>query len=939
MAPSIAPPPGRPRARRRRRPGPARPRPGPRSPRPDAVPRPRRGAPPARLAARADLAARGGARRRVGLLVGPARRRGVPARRHHDDPGHRHRPRGRRPARGDRRLGPARHRRQVPDGRRAKGCRRGSPSRPTRCLAETEALARRWHGARGGRIRYVLNPALRALLLGAAARGRRRARRAPRPARCTPTPSSSATRPRRCARLKGGRDEIELFARPRPARSRPAHRPRRLAAARATDASLARRRFSVVHCPGSNLKLGSGHRARRARSARAGIPVGIGADGPPCNNRLDAWEEIRLASRLQALREGPGALGGLARCGSRPRRARARSDSSARSARSSPARRPISWWSTSTRPELVVAPGVDPHDRLVFGASPGRRPARGGRRGAAGRGRSLTALDLPAHPRAVRGRRRRASPVAPGSRPPRSRRGPALYPRPRLRYPAPVLTRPSPLARPSCFSDTSAPRTPKERRMNPEAAGHTLPSIAPRLRRAPAAEAGVGELPRPLYGKRLRAEVRVGAAPRRAFPARDLRRRPRAGGALSPARTRPARPRGFPRRLDGRGRPSTCGASWRASWSTRCARRRRPSAGPPAIRSRSRRSRKTLVLRRPARLPRGARPGARRAARPVPAPAPTARTRARRPDRLRARAAGAGGRSEQSGGGGAPRWRPGPRARSIRWSTACGGGWPAAGWPAPVAHATPRGDRLDSPRCASYTDARCLGTRSPPGFPERPERVALVVAELERDGRFEIVRGAEPPELEAAIEAVHDRRVRRALPTAPSRAATASSTPPTTRSAPAASKPPARRRRRRVAALDESSSGRSPRAFAAVRPPGHHAERDRAMGFCFFNNAAVAAQRAHRPARTWRGSRSSTSTSTTATAPSTCSRSAPTSSTPASTSGRSTRAPGRRRSAAAAPARARPSTCRCRPARATTSTGAPSTSGCCRRSTLSRPSC
>ena len=44
-----------------------------------------------------------------------------------------------------------------------------------------------------------------------------------------------------------------------------------------------------------------------------------------------------------------------------------------------------------------------------------------------------------------------------------------------------------------------------------------------------------------------------------------------------------------------------------------------------------------------------------------------------------------------------------------------------------------------------------------------------------------------------------------------------------------------------VLAVDEVMSGQVSRAFCAVRPPGHHAERDRPMGFCFVNNVAVAA--------------------------------------------------------------------------------------------------
>jgi len=44
-----------------------------------------------------------------------------------------------------------------------------------------------------------------------------------------------------------------------------------------------------------------------------------------------------------------------------------------------------------------------------------------------------------------------------------------------------------------------------------------------------------------------------------------------------------------------------------------------------------------------------------------------------------------------------------------------------------------------------------------------------------------------------------------------------------------------------IAAVDEVATGRSRNAFVATRPPGHHAERDAAMGFCLFSNAAIAA--------------------------------------------------------------------------------------------------
>ena len=70
---------------------------------------------------------------------------------------------------------------------------------------------------------------------------------------------------------------------------------------------LADHDVKVMHCPGSNLKLGSGIAPVPEMRAR-GITVSLGADGAACNNRLDMFEEMRLAAVLQAMRKAPGVL-------------------------------------------------------------------------------------------------------------------------------------------------------------------------------------------------------------------------------------------------------------------------------------------------------------------------------------------------------------------------------------------------------------------------------------------------------------------------------------------------------------------------------------------------------------------------------------------------------------------------------------------------------
>ena len=71
--------------------------------------------------------------------------------------------------------------------------------------------------------------------------------------------------------------------------------------------TLLQTKTNVVHCPSSNLKLGSGI-APLAELLERGVSVSLGADGAACNNRLDMFTEMRTAALLQKALHGPEVL-------------------------------------------------------------------------------------------------------------------------------------------------------------------------------------------------------------------------------------------------------------------------------------------------------------------------------------------------------------------------------------------------------------------------------------------------------------------------------------------------------------------------------------------------------------------------------------------------------------------------------------------------------
>ena len=142
---------------------------------------------------------------------------------------------------------------------------------------------------------------------------------------------------------------------------------------------------------------------------------------------------------------------------------------------------------------------------------------------------------------------------------------------------------------------------------------------------------------------------------------------------------------------------------------------------------------------------------------------------------------------------------------------------------------------------ALITHAACLEHDPGPYHPESPDRLRVVLQALEAPEFAALLREEAPRATREQLLRVHPEQVIDAiLAIRPEEGDTVNIDADTVMSAGSA-EAALRAAGAAVRAVDLVMRGTVLRAFAAVRPPGHHAEPTRPMGFCLFNNAAVAA--------------------------------------------------------------------------------------------------
>ncbi len=135
--------------------------------------------------------------------------------------------------------------------------------------------------------------------------------------------------------------------------------------------------------------------------------------------------------------------------------------------------------------------------------------------------------------------------------------------------------------------------------------------------------------------------------------------------------------------------------------------------------------------------------------------------------------------------------------------------------------------------------------QTPPGHPERPDRIRVVERILEHERFAPLEREASPVATMEALLRAHPESYIRALEDASPADGMIQLDADTTMSA-GTLEAALRASGGAILAVDEVMTGKVANAFSAARPPGHHAERATAMGFCFFNHAAVAARHAQK---------------------------------------------------------------------------------------------